>query len=194
LVVGVGADDEVDDFCKLFYDDKETDEQLQPILNRVVNKWKEIDNQEQKEEFKSHIQSYVRLYGYISQIISFEDIELEKLFIFLKYVNKKLPKEESERLKISDSIDLDSLRIQKIGEHQLSLEDKQGEIEPFSPDGSTGMDEEPMDFLSEILKKINFLTSVSKKIFVLFRHFPILVGYLVASWVANVTIHVSSIY
>jgi type I restriction enzyme R subunit len=146
---------EVDDFCKLFYDDKETDEQLQPILNRVVNKWKEIDNQEQKEEFKSHIQSYVRLYGYISQIISFEDIELEKLYIFLKYVNKKLPKEESERLKISDSIDLDSLRIQKIGEHQLSLEDKQGEIEPFSPDGSNGMVEEPMDFLSEILKKIN---------------------------------------
>jgi type I restriction enzyme R subunit len=146
---------EVDDFCKLFYDDKETDEQLQPILNRVVNKWKEIDNQEQKEEFKSHIQSYVRLYGYISQIISFEDIELEKLFIFLKYVNKKLPKEESERFKISDSIDLDSLRIQKIGEHQLSLVDKQGEIEPFSPDGSNGMVEEPMDFLSEILKKIN---------------------------------------
>ncbi len=146
---------EVDDFCKLFYDDKETDEQLQPILNRVVNKWKDIDNQEQKEEFKSHIQSYVRLYGYISQIISFEDIELEKLFIFLKYVNKKLPKEESERLKISDSIDLDSLRIQKIGEHQLSLEDKQGEIEPFSPDGSNGTVEEPMDFLSEILKKIN---------------------------------------
>ena len=146
---------EVEDFCKLFYNEKETDEQLQPILNRVVNKWKEIDNQEQKEEFKSHIQSYVRLYGYISQIISFEDIELEKLFIFLKYVNKKLPKEESERLKISDSIDLDSLRIQKIGEHQLSLVDKQGEIEPFSPDGSNGMVEEPMDFLSEILKKIN---------------------------------------
>jgi type I restriction enzyme R subunit len=146
---------EVDDFCKLFYDDKETDEHLQPILNRVVNKWKEIDSQEQREEFKSHIQSYVRLYGYISQIISFEDIELEKLFIFLKYVNKKLPKDPSERLKISDSIDLDSLRIQKIGEHRLSLEDKQGEIEPFSPDGSTGIVEEPMDFLSEILKKIN---------------------------------------
>jgi hypothetical protein len=33
--------------------------------------------------------------------------------------------------------------------------DKQGEIEPFSPDGSNGTVEEPMDFLSEILKKIN---------------------------------------
>ncbi len=146
---------EVDEFCKLFYNERETDEGLQPILNRVVSKWKDISEKEKKEEFKSLIQSYIRLYGYISQIISFEDIELEKLFIFLKYVNKKLPKEESERLQISDSIDLDSLRIQKIGEHRLSLEDKQGEIEPFSPDGSTSGVEEPMDFLSEILKKIN---------------------------------------
>lgn len=146
---------EVDEFCKIFYNDRETDEGLQPILNRVVSKWKDISDSEKKEEFKSLIQSYVRLYGYISQIITFEDIELEKLFIFLKYVNKKLPKEESERLQISDSIDLDSLRIQKIGEHRLSLDDKQGEIEPFSPEGSTGGVEEPMDFLSEILKKIN---------------------------------------
>ncbi len=146
---------EVDEFCKLFYNERETDEGLQPILNRVVLKWKDISENEKKEEFKSLIQSYIRLYGYISQIISFEDIELEKLFIFLKYVNKKLPKEESERLQISDSIDLDSLRIQKIGEHRLSLEDKQGEIEPFSPDGLTSVVEEPIDFLSEILKKIN---------------------------------------
>lgn len=146
---------EVDEFCKLFYNERETDEGLQPILNRVVSKWKDISDSEKKEEFKSLIQSYVRLYGYISQIITFEDIELEKLFIFLKYVNKKLPKEESERLQISDSIDLDSLRIQKIGEHRLSLEDKQGEIEPFSPEGSSSGVEEPMDFLSEILKKIN---------------------------------------
>ena len=146
---------EVDEFCKMFYNERETDEGLQPILNRVVSKWKDISDSEKKEEFKSLIQSYVRLYGYISQIITFEDIELEKLFIFLKYVNKKLPKEESERLQISDSIDLDSLRIQKIGEHRLSLEDKQGEIEPFSPEGSSSGVEEPMDFLSEILKKIN---------------------------------------
>ena len=151
---------EVDEFCKLFYDDRETDEGLQPILNRVISKWKEITEQEKKEEFKSLIQSYIRLYGYISQIITFEDIQLEKLFIFLKYVNKKLPKGETIRLDILDSVDLDSLRIQKTGEHKLVLVDKTGNVEPFSPEGSKGSKDENLDFLSEIIKKVNEINGV----------------------------------
>jgi type I restriction enzyme R subunit len=145
----------VDEFCKLFYNERETDEILQPILNRVVEKWNEIKDPEQKEEFKSLIQSYIRLYGYISQIITFEDIELEKLFIFLKYVNKKLPKGSQTLIDINDSVDLESLRIQKIGEFKLSLEDKQGELEPMSSEGGGGTSEEPFDLLSEIIRKIN---------------------------------------
>ena len=151
---------EVDEFCKMFYNDKETDEGLQPILNRVVSKWKDISEEEKREEFKSLIQSYVRLYGYISQIITFEDIELEKLFIFLKYVNKKLPKGESSRLDIFDSVDLDSLRIQKTGEYKLTLVDKTGEVEPFSPEGSKDTKDENLDFLSEIIKKVNEINGV----------------------------------
>jgi len=151
---------EVDEFCKVFYNDKETDEGLQPILNRVVSKWKEISEEDKREEFKSLIQSYVRLYGYISQIITFEDIELEKLFIFLKYVNKKLPKGESSRLDIFDSVDLDSLRIQKTGEYKLTLVDKTGEVQPFSPEGSKDKKDENLDFLSEIIKKVNEINGV----------------------------------
>jgi type I restriction enzyme R subunit len=149
---------EVDEFCKLFFNQRETDESLQPLLNVVVERWKGISEVEKRDEFKSYIQSYLRLYGYISQIISFEDVELEKLFIFLKYVNKKLPKDEGGgRIDLNDVIDLDSLRIQKIGEHRLSLEDKIGEIEPFSPNGNITTVEEPTEFLSEIIKKINEL-------------------------------------
>ena len=100
------------------------------------------------------------MYGYISQIITFEDIELEKLFIFLKYVNKKLPKGTQIPVDISDSIDLDSLRIQKIGEFKLSLEDKKGELEPMSSEGGKGGKEEPVDLLSEIIRKINEIYGV----------------------------------
>jgi type I restriction enzyme R subunit len=150
----------VDEFCKLFYDDRETDETLQPILNRVVEKWNAIEDPDQKEDFKSTIQSYVRLYGYISQIITFEDVELEKLFIFLKYVNKKLPKGTQTLIDISDSVDLDSLRIQKIGEYRLSLEDRKGELEPMSSEGGGGKTEEPVDLLSEIIRKINEIYGV----------------------------------
>jgi len=59
----------VDEFCRLFYNERESDEMLQPVLNRVVEKWNEIADPALQNEFKSLIQSYVRLYGYISQII-----------------------------------------------------------------------------------------------------------------------------
>jgi len=145
----------VDEFCRLFYNERESDEMLQPVLNRVVEKWNEISNPEQKNEFKSLIQSYVRLYGYISQIVTFEDIELEKLFIFLKYVNKKLPKGDQTFIDLSDSVELDSLRIQKIGEYRLRLEDTAGVLEPMASEGGGGTAEEQLDFLSEIVRKLN---------------------------------------
>jgi len=144
---------QVDEFCKLFFDDRETDEALQPVLNRVVAKWKELEG-ELRDEFKSIIQSYVRLYGYISQIITFQDIQLEKLFLFLKYLNKKLDKGTQRPVDITDAVELDSLRIQKIGEHRLMLEDQKGELEPPSAESGTPT-EEPEDLLSEIIRKVN---------------------------------------
>jgi type I restriction enzyme R subunit len=149
------SSNEINDFCKIFYDEKiTTDETLQPILNAVVDKWQDLEEDKQ-QEFKITTSSYLKMYAYISQIFSFEDIELEKLYVFLKYVYKKLPLPDKERLQIFDAIDLDALRIQKIGEHKLSLEDRIGEIEPLSAEGGGKNMEEALDFLSEILEKIN---------------------------------------
>jgi len=145
----------VDEFCRLFYNERETDEVLQPVLNRVVSKWGEIGDAALQAEFKSLIQSYVRLYAYISQIITFVDVELEKLFIFLKYVNKKLPKGDLDRVDISGAVELSSLRILKIGEYKLSLEDTTGVLEPMTASWGGGLTEEPLDFLSEIVRKLN---------------------------------------
>lgn len=147
---------EVEEFCKLFYTERETDEKLQPYLNAAVENWLRIESEDQREEFKSLINSFCRLYSYITQIVDFQDIELEKLFIYLKYLKKKLPKRETDKMDLSDAIDLDSLRIQKIGELKLTLEDIKGEIDPLSESGASGsMVEEPLEFLSNIISKLN---------------------------------------
>ena len=146
--------EDVDEFCQLFVKVTETDESLQPILNKCVSDWEMLSEEDIKEDFRSLIQSYLRLYGYISQIISFEDLELEKLFIFLKYLNKKLPKRDSTRVDITDSSELMSLRIQKISEGRLLLDDTEGIVDPFKPHGSKYIEEE-MDYLSNIIIMMN---------------------------------------
>jgi len=146
--------DDVDRFCKIFYDPNRDEGSLQPILEGVVDKFKTIEDDEIREEIRSKIQSYIRMYGYLSQIINFTDIELEKSFIFLKYVNKKLPKRDSDRLDLSESIDLDSLRVQKIHENNYQLEQEDSILEPPGFE-SIGIDQPEFEFLSEIINRVN---------------------------------------
>jgi type I restriction enzyme R subunit len=146
---------QLDEFCKLFYSKTSNDSEIQPILNEVVERFRERLNEDEQEEFKSKIQSFLRMYSYISQISSFSEVHWEKTFVFLTYLNKKLPKRDTERISISDSIDLDSFRIQKIGESKLELEDKIGELDPISSNTGGKMGEEERELLSQIIEKIN---------------------------------------
>ena len=146
--------EDVNRFCKVFYDPNRDEGSLNHVLDSVVDRFKSIDDQEIREDFRSKLQSFIRMYGYLSQIITFTDIELEKSFVFLKYLNKKLPKRESERFDIFDTIDLDSLRIQKIHEHVGKLEPKPEIVNP--PDFNTkGPIEPELDLLSEIINQVN---------------------------------------
>lgn len=148
------TNEDVNRFCEVFYDPRRDEGSLHPILDRVVDNFKRIEDEEIREDFRSKIQSYIRMYGYLSQIINFTDIELEKSFVFLKYLNKKLPKRQVDRFDISDTIDLDSLRIQKIHEHIEGLVKEDSILNP--PEFvSTGVMEPEYDFLSEIINQVN---------------------------------------
>ena len=145
---------DVDRFCEVFYDPNRDEGGLHPILDSAVDKFKSIDDTETREDCRSKIQSYIRLYGYLSQIVTFTDIELEKTFVFLKYLNKKLPKRETERFDISDNIDLDSLRIQKTYEKIEGLEEGDTVLDP--PDFGGAIPVDPvLDLLSEIINQVN---------------------------------------
>jgi type I restriction enzyme R subunit len=148
-------DETVNKFVEIFYDDRIPSEGLQGILDEVRKDWKEREEDE-REEFRSQIQSFIRLYGYISQIISFKDLKLEKLYIFLRCLNKKLDKKKTETITdVLSSVDLDYFRIEKKFTTKIELEDDDGELEPMSSDGGSGVEEEPKELLSEIIHVLN---------------------------------------
>jgi type I restriction enzyme, R subunit len=149
------TDDHLNRFCKEFYKKTDTDEKLHPIIDEVVDNWKKLEDEKQKDDFKSLIQSFCRLYSYISQIINFSEVHWEKMYVFLRFLNKKLPKGKSDKVEVLDSIDLSSLRIQMMGESRLSLEDKTGELEPMTPESGSSKKEENLDLLSLIIQRIN---------------------------------------
>ena len=145
----------LDQFCLIFYDPDQPDELLQGVFDGVVERWAALERND-REEFRSTLQSYIRLYGYISQLITFTDVALEKLYIFGHSLNKKLPKREHPDLQdVTDSVDLDSLRVAKIHENlRLSLEPEDSEVPGIGSDVPTIRDPE-QDLLSNIINALN---------------------------------------
>jgi len=150
---------ELDEFCEEYYRKSQTDELIQSYLGRVKDRFMEL-NEEEREEFKSKIQSFIRIYSFISQIITFKQVVWEKNYIFLGYLNKVLPKRDIERLSLIDLVDIDSLRIQKISESKLEMEDTDGYIDPMSDGDSKKISEDEHEFLSEIIKQVNSIQGI----------------------------------
>ena len=148
-------DETVNNFVEKFYDDRVPDEELQPILDYVVEDWKRLE-EEEKEDFRHRIQSFIRLYGYISQIITFKDIKLEKLYIILRFLNKKLPKRTRDRLAdVFSYVDLEYFRIEKKHVMQIPLADEEGGLPSYSTNVGETLTEEPKDLLSHIIQVLN---------------------------------------
>jgi type I restriction enzyme R subunit len=148
-------DETVNELIEKFYDDRVPDEELQPILDYVVEDWRRL-KEDEREDFRHQIQSFIRLYGYISQIISFKDINLEKLYIFLRFLNKKLPKRDRDRLTdVFSYVDLEYFRIEKKFTTSIPLMDEEGKLQPISTDVGGTPIEEPIDLLSHIIQILN---------------------------------------
>ena len=145
----------IDQFCRIFYESSRPDELLQSVLDSVVEKWSGLETNE-REEFRSTLQSYIRLYGYISQLITFTDVALEKLYIFGRSLNKKLPKRDGADLSdLLASVDLDSFRMQKTHDNiKLFLEERDSQVEGIGSAVAT-IREPDQDLLSSIINALN---------------------------------------
>lgn len=133
-------------------------EKLHILLDGVVENIKNLPV-EQIDDFKDKAKSYVKYYAFISQIISFEVVEFEELYQFLKVLNKKLVDLGSKRKIIGqdvlDSVIFDTYRNQKMTSNaRISLAES-GELPPIPTTViGSGINEEK-DILENIVSEFN---------------------------------------
>lgn len=108
--------------------------------------------------FKKNLGSFVRAYEFLSQIIFFEDAELEQLCVFAKHLLPLLRQEALE----DDDIDISELalshyRITKRKEHELRLaqDDAEYGLDPITELGSGKAHDPEKKRLSEIIEALN---------------------------------------
>ncbi len=127
---------EVDNFCNIFYKSQEklskTDQgKLNAYIDPAVERFKLLPEQNDvsgtisQDDLKHAIQVFTRAYSFLTQIMPFSDVELEKFFTYCRFLSKKLPKKDaSDRFQLGDEVELNSYRLQKISEKNILLEEK----------------------------------------------------------------------
>ena len=110
---------------------------------------------EDRDSSRTQFSNYCKLYGYISMVHQFDNIELEKHYIFFEYLRKKFPVDGMKELDVSDLVDLESLNLDIKGKLNISLEDEDTFFDPNEYGDGKGRDEEEYDLLSEIINEVN---------------------------------------
>lgn len=152
---GLVYEADLEAFAKIFFKPGDHKEKLHPILNEIVKRYKEKEEEEQLA-FKSNAKDFVRLYRFLSQVISFTDVELEKWYVLLVNLAKKLPASGVVMpTEVLAEIELDSYKLQHQFTTDLALESGTASIEGMKPGHDAGKMEDEYDWLTYIIKKLN---------------------------------------
>lgn len=117
---------EVEEFSKVFYKPKEHQTpgdhaKMNACIDPAVNRFKQLDEATQ-EEFRGWLTAYRNLYAFLSQIIPFQDSDLEKLYSYIRFLLTKLPKRNTGPIySFDDEVSLKYYRLQKISQGSIDL-------------------------------------------------------------------------
>ncbi|AOB29795.1 restriction endonuclease subunit R [Bordetella sp. H567] len=151
---------DVDAFAEVWYRPKRehsaSDHRvMNALLDVVVHRFGERGEHEQ-EEFRGQLTAYRNLYAFLSQIIPYQDSELEKLYAFVRNLIAKLPPPgDGQGFALDDEVALRYFRLQQMTEGSIELSIGYADMLKGPTDvGTLRVAEEPVT-LSSLVDKLN---------------------------------------
>lgn len=160
---GIYQKEEVDDFCSIYFKPKQKQSALdhQAInasLDQAVSRFAQLmnENEDEAELWRSKAIAYKNLYTFLSQVIPYQDSDLEKLFVFIRHLSAKLPRRKAApNYDFDDTVRLEYYRLQKISEGSISLQEGQGYKLDGPTEVGTGIVHEDPVSLSRLIDIVN---------------------------------------
>lgn len=142
---------------EMFERTKKTDDTV--LITNAENCLKDCQKEKDALEiFKKDLGTFVRFYEFMSQIVDYDDTDLEKLSLYARNLRPML----RETLIDEDEIDLDNVvlshyRVAKIRQQDLLLKQNTGEykLEPGEGLGTAKPNDKKEEFLSQIISRLN---------------------------------------
>lgn len=128
---GIYLHEEVERFSEIYFKPKQrvspSDHQaMNAALDPAVDRFKALkENDKQAAEvWQGQWVAFRNLYAFLSQVIPYQDSDLEKLYIFLRHLSAKLPRRSNEsQYNFDGDVQLEYYRLQKISEGSIDLRD-----------------------------------------------------------------------
>lgn len=174
---GIFGPDDVEAFAVAFFGKAKMDK-LYAILKPCVDRWVDLEEGEKKASRKL-LGDYVNTYAFLGQLLTFSDADLEKLYVFAKYLRRYLPHTIIELPKgIQDKVDMESYRITADEMIDIGLDRGQMDVDPVKKPGEGQAKAEDLEPLSAIIAELNerFGTNLTDEDKITIQHLEDLLG------------------
>ncbi len=152
--------DEVEEFARTYFKPvklhtPQDHARLNSCLDTAVERFMDLETEEQ-DDFKKSLTAFRNLYSFMSQIIPFQDSDLEKLYAYVRFLIPKLPRDpDGPSYNFDEEVALKYYRIQKIMDGMIPLEaGKGGEVSGPLETGTGRIKDETVE-LSELIDILN---------------------------------------
>lgn len=154
--MGVFQPAQVEEFIVLFVEKKANASKIQPLFQVIVENGYLILKPDDQARFRKELARYVRQYNFISQIMTFTDVALEKFYLFAKLLLKQLPYQaETLPREVLDMVNMDNYRSQEEQNGSILLNPEDAALEPSVDDGHRNKEEDERERLHVIIQKLN---------------------------------------
>ncbi|HED53823.1 MAG TPA: type I restriction endonuclease subunit R [Phycisphaerales bacterium] len=131
---GIYLHEEVERFTAIYFKPRQkqspSDHQaMNAVLDPAVSRFQALqgDDEGEAELWRGKLNAYRNLYAFMSQVIPYQDSDLEKLYVYLRHLSSKLPRRKmGPSYDFDNTVRLDYYRLQKISEGSIRLNDADG--------------------------------------------------------------------
>lgn len=151
-------DTNIETFSDIYYSSKKQDDKMMgkmtSALKPVADRYNDLSNDD-RYQFRRLLRSYIKWYGYISQICRMFDKDMQKEYTFCAYLLRLLPNESVSMIDIESALKLEFYKLEQTFKGGIALDNATGVYEPSKAKGKAVPEQkEPLE---EVIEKINLL-------------------------------------
>ena len=150
------TDADIDAFSTIYFSDKKQDAKMQgrmtsalkPVADRYNGK-----TADERYQFRRLLRSFIKWYGYISQVCRMFDKDMQKEYVFGSYLLRLLPNESSTMMDLDGALKLEFYKLEQTFKGDIALKDESGVYDPAGSKGAASP--EAKEPLAEVIERIN---------------------------------------